>query len=86
VMVMVTVMVVVMPAAAGVVQVRIKVVSAYSLVRTISPMPHKIQIMEHPHHNDRQGPHVDVVDRLALHMMKIAPALPPVFSGRHRGT
>jgi len=43
-------------------------------------MQHKIQIMEHLLHNDKQDRHVDMVDRPHLHMMKIAPTLPPVFS------
>ena len=45
-------------------------------------MPHKIQIMEHPYHNDRQDLHIHVVDRPSLHMIKIALAPPPLVSIR----
>ena len=52
------------------------------LVRRTTPMPHKIQIMEHPYHNDRQDLHIHVVDRPSLHMIKIALAPPPLVSIR----
>lgn len=52
------------------------------LVRRTTPMPHKIQIMEHPYHNDRQDQHIHVVDRPSLHMIKIALAPPPLVSIR----
>ncbi|WVZ79531.1 hypothetical protein U9M48_027100, partial [Paspalum notatum var. saurae] len=55
------------------IRTRTTVVLAHLPVRRISPMPPKIRIMEHPYHNDdTQGPHVDVVDVLALHTMMIA--------------
>ena len=54
----------------------------FKLYILIFIMPHKIQIMEHPYHNDRQDLHIHVVDRPSLHMIKIALAPLPLVSIR----